>query len=53
MSILGQHVIHAHFFLFSQKYAGDGLFQKAASMLYNALPVTIKTAPSLAVFKKG
>ncbi len=35
------------------KYAGDRSFQKAAPMLYNALPVTIKTAPSLSVFKKG
>ncbi len=33
------------------KYTGDRSFQKAAPMLYNALPVTIKTAPSLAVFK--
>ncbi len=37
----------------SLKYAGDTSFQKAAPMLYNALPVTIKTAPSLAVLKKG
>ncbi len=37
----------------SLKYAGDKSFQKAAPMLYNALPVTIKTAPSPAVFKKG
>ncbi len=38
--------------LTSLKYAGDRLFQNAAPMLYNALPVTIKTAPYLAVFKK-
>ncbi len=38
--------------LTSLKYAGDKLFQKAAPMLYNALPVTIKTTTSLAVFKK-
>ncbi len=38
--------------LTSLKYAGDRSFQKAAPILYNALPVTIKTAPSLEVFKK-
>ncbi len=38
--------------LTSLKYAGERSFQKAAPMLYNALPVTIKTAPSLEVFKK-
>ncbi len=38
--------------LTSLKYTGDRLFQKAEPMLYNALLVTIKTAPSLAVFKR-
>ncbi len=38
--------------LTSLKYAGVRSFQKAAPILYNALPVTIKTAPSLAVFDK-
>ncbi len=37
----------------SLTYAGDRSFQKAAPMLYNVLPVTIKTAPSLAGFKKS
>ncbi len=46
-----QHLLH--FPLISLKYAGDMSFQKAAPMLYNALPVTIKTAPSPVVFKKG
>ncbi len=34
-------------------HAGDKSFQKAAPMLNNALPVTIKTAPSLAIFNKS
>ncbi len=38
--------------MISITYAGDRSFQKAAPMLYNALSVSIKTAPSLAVFKK-
>ncbi len=38
--------------LTSLKYAGDRSFQKAVPMLYNALPTTIKTVPSLAVFEK-
>ncbi len=46
-----QHLLQVP--LTSLKYAGNRSFQKAAPMLYNALPVTIKTAPSLAVFKKG
>ncbi len=45
-----QHLLQVP--LTSLKYAGDRSFQKAAPLLYNALPVTIKTAPSLAVFKK-
>ncbi len=36
--------------LTSLKYAGDRSYQKAAPMMYNDLPVTIKTAPSLAVY---
>ncbi len=38
--------------LTSLKYIGDRSFQKAVPLLCNALPVTLKTAPSLAVFKK-
>ncbi len=45
-----QHMLQVP--LTSPKCAGDRSFQKAAPMLYNALLVTIKTAPSLAVFKK-
>ncbi len=45
-----QHLLHAP--LTSLKYAGDRSFQKATPMLYNALTVTMKTAPSQAVFKK-
>ncbi len=40
-----QHLLQVP--LTSLNYAGDRSFQKAAPMLYNALPVTIKTAPSL------
>ncbi len=40
-----QHLLQVP--LTSLKYAGDRSFQKAAPMLYNALSVTIKTAPSL------
>ncbi len=45
-----QHLLQVP--LTSLKYAGDRSFQKAAPMQYNALPVTINTAPSLAIFKK-
>ncbi len=45
-----QHLLQVP--LTSLKYAGGRSFQKAAPMLYNALPVTIKTVTSLAVFKK-
>ncbi len=34
------------------RYPGKWSFQKAALMLYYAMPVTIKTSPSLAVFTK-
>ncbi len=45
-----QHLLQVP--LTSLKDAGDTSFQKAATIVYNVLPVTIKTAPSLAVFKK-
>ncbi len=37
-----QHLLQVP--LTSLKYAGDRSFQKAAPMLYNALPVTIKNS---------
>ncbi len=45
-----QHLLQVP--LTSLKYACDRSFQKAGPVLYNALLVTIKIAPSLAVIKK-
>ncbi len=45
-----QHLLQVS--LTSLKYAGSRSFQKAVPMLYNDLPVTIKTGPSLADFEK-